>query len=828
MMEPSPTASEPDPSPTDPAMPLMPPPSDPNPSNASPTLQRRRFLIRGLVQGVGFRPFVHATADRLGLAGWVANDPSGVVIEVQGPPDRLDAFRHALLHDAPPLAVLVTITDERIPPDATAVGFTILPSRTGPATTTPVPPDIATCEACLRELFDPTDRRFRYPFLNCTDCGPRFTILERLPYDRPHTTMARFPLCPECLREYLDPHDRRFHAQPIACPSCGPTLWFVPVAMIPRALQDPDSPDGWPCDDAALAQARQALDLGLILAIKGVGGFHFACDARNESAVSRLRVLKGRGDKPFALMVRSIDQARRLAHVNDAEALALSGRDRPIVLLRRQPAPSGSPPLAPSVAPGLDRLGIMLPYAPIHPLLLDEDDDRPLVMTSGNRSDEPIAIANAEALDRLSPIADAFLLHNRPIQVSCDDSVLQVVDHQALPLRRSRGIAPLPLPWPIPDSPTVLAVGAELKGTFCLARPPFALVSQHLGDWGDLATQDAFERSLDHMQTLFQVDPRVIACDLHPDAHSSRWAEHLAATLNRPLVRVQHHHAHAASLLLDHDRVGSSPLLTWVCDGTGYGSDGTIWGGECLLLSGDGARVDRLAHLSPIPLPGGDAAIRHPSRSALAHLWAAGIPWDDDLPCVLATSPAERRVIRHQLETGLNCVATSSMGRLFDAVASLLSVRSSATFEGQAALELEALAALGTPPPDAPPCSFSRQTLPPSGPILLDPAPLWPWLIHHLRRGTPLPHLAAAFHHALANSLASIASDLARSRSLSTVGLTGGVFQNALLASRTVALLRSSGVEVLTHRRLPANDGGLSPGQALVASRQHPSVPSPR
>ncbi|WP_152053699.1 carbamoyltransferase HypF [Tautonia marina] len=794
--------------------------------------QRRRFLVQGVVQGVGFRPFVHATADRLGLAGWVANDPSGVVIEVQGPPDQLLAFRRALRDDAPPLATLVSITDEAIPPDAAAIGFTILPSRADATPITPVPPDIATCDACFRELADPTDRRYRYPFLNCTDCGPRFTILKRLPYDRPHTTMARFPLCPACRREYENPHDRRFHAQPIACPRCGPTLWFVPASDASRAAQHPDSPGSWPRGEAALTQTRQALDLGRIVALKGVGGFHLACDARNEPAVSRLRALKGRGDKPFALMVPSLDHARRLAQVNDAEALALSGRDRPIVLLRRRAEAHDAPsPLAPSVAPGLAQLGIMLPYSPLHSLLFDEHEDaadRPLVMTSGNRSDEPIAIANAEALDRLAPIADAFLLHDRPIQVPCDDSVLQVVNDQPLPLRRSRGIAPLPLPWPIPDGPTVLAVGAELKGTFCLARPPFALVSQHLGDWGDLATQDAFERSLDHMQILFQIDPQVIACDLHPDALSSRWAERLAASLKRPLVRVQHHHAHAASLLLDHDRVGSTPLLAWVCDGTGYGPDGTIWGGECLLLSGDGARFDRLAHLSPIPLPGGDLAIRHPSRSALAHLWAAGIPWDDDLPCVQTTSPAERRVIRHQLETGLNCVATTSLGRLFDAVAALLGVRSSATFEGQAALELESLAALGTPPLNAPPCSFAQRSATPSGPILLDPAPLWPWLIHHLRRGTPLPHLAAAFHHALADALASIASDLARPRSLTTLGLTGGVFQNPLLTTRTASLLRADGFEVLTHRHLPPNDGGLSPGQALVAARQRLHLPSPQ
>ncbi|MEW4568996.1 carbamoyltransferase HypF [Tautonia sp. JC769] len=797
------------------------------PLPSPPLPQRRRFLVRGVVQGVGFRPFVHAAANRLALAGWVANDPAGVVIEAQGPPDRIDAFRRSLQTDAPPLAAIVTLTDEPIPPDPAAAGFAILPSRSGATPITPVPPDIATCENCLRELRDPADRRHRYPFLNCTDCGPRFTILTRLPYDRPHTTMARFPLCPSCRLEYENPADRRFHAQPIACPSCGPTLWFVPVANAPIAQESPDSPAPWPIGDSALTLARQALDLGRIVAIKGVGGFHLACDASNESAVSRLRTLKGRGDKPFALMVPSLDHARRLALVDGAEALALSGRDRPVVLLRRRTDADEALALAPSVAPGLAQLGIMLPYSPLHPLLFDEHDARPLVMTSGNRSDEPIAIDNAEALDRLAPLADAFLLHDRPIRTPCDDSVLRVVDDQPVPLRRSRGIAPLPLPWPIPDGPAVLAVGAELKATFCLARPPFALVSQHLGDWGDLATQIAFERSLDHMQTLFRFDPRLIACDLHPDALSSRWAERLAASLGRPLARVQHHHAHAASLLIDHDRVGTSPLLAWVCDGTGYGPDGTIWGGECLLVSGDGARSDRLAHLSPIPLPCGDLAIRHPSRSALAHLWAAGIPWDDDLPCVLATSPAERRVIRHQLETGLHCVATSSMGRLFDAVAALLGVRSSSTFEGQAALELEALAALCPPPSIAPPCPFARRPPSPPGPILLDPAPLWPWLIHHLRRGTPLPVLAAAFHHALADALASIASDLARPRSLTTLGLTGGVFQNALLASRTASLLRSSGFEVLTPRRLPPNDGGLSPGQALVAVRQHPSAPSP-
>ncbi len=489
----------------------------------SAPLVRRHFRVRGIVQGVGFRPFVFGLAQRHGLTGHVGNDASGVFIEVQGAPEAIAGFHHDLKNQPPPLAVIDEVVTRDIPPREES-GFVIVTSRNQLDARTPVSPDIATCADCLRELFDPADRRYRYPFINCTNCGPRFTILRELPYDRPRTTMAGFPMCPACDREYHDPTNRRFHAQPNACPVCGPRIWWVPAERASEALADAFDFTPWTQAEAALKEAQQALAAGRIVAVKGVGGFHLACDATSAEAVALLRRRKARGDKPFALMAKSLEQVRMYVDVDAEEERLLTGKERPIVLLKRREAPAAARPLAAGVAPGNAFVGFMLPYSPLHHLLLE---DRPLVMTSGNLSDEPIARDNAEALARLATLADAFLLHDRPIHVVCDDSVIRVFEGHEAPVRRSRGFAPFPVAWP-GAGPTILAVGAELKATFCLAQPPYAFESQHIGDMGNLETLAAFERAVAHFQKLYRAEPALLACDLHPDYLSTRWAERFA------------------------------------------------------------------------------------------------------------------------------------------------------------------------------------------------------------------------------------------------------------------------------------------------------------
>lgn len=727
--------------------------------------ERRRIFVRGIVQGVGFRPFLHGLATRLGLTGFVENRSNGVWLEVQGEASAVGKFVEMLRTAPPPLAVIDEIRVEAIEP-IEETGFHIAESVGESEASTPISPDMAICDECLREFLNPNDRRYRYPFINCTNCGPRFTIIRDIPYDRPNTTMVAFRMCATCQAEYDAPDNRRFHAQPNACANCGPRLWFE-----------------------GEGDAQAVLLRGEILAVKGIGGFHLVVDATNEAAVSRLRERKGRRDKPFALMARDLEIVRQYAEVGDAERELLLSRQRPIVLLKRRENTA----LAKSVAPGNPLIGFMLPYAPLHYLLLE---DRPLVMTSGNLSEEPIVWRNEEARARLGPIADAFWMHDRDIHVPCDDSVVTV----AGPIRRSRGYSPMPVKLSV-ERPRTLAVGAELKACFCLTRGDYGYLSQHIGDMENLETVEAFERSLAQMQDLFRCKPERVVCDAHPGYLSTRWARAHAAKCGVPLVEVQHHHAHAMSLMVEHGLKEDEAILAFTFDGTGYGTDGAIWGGEVLVTRYSG--FERVAHLRYTPLPGGDAAVRHPARTALAQLFAAGIEWTDDLPCVRASTPQELRILRQQLTTRSHVSDTSSMGRLFDAVAAVLGLRRSVSYEGQAAIELEALCGRSGREPGYP-ISYAED--------MFDVSPMWTELVADIKRGTGHDKIATRFHW----TIAEVIQHYSRTSRVNRVGLTGGVFQNTYLLNAACYLLNEDGIRTLTHQLVPANDGGIALGQAVA------------
>jgi hydrogenase maturation protein HypF len=775
---------------------------------------RHRLEVRGVVQGVGFRPYVHRLAVELGLSGHVGNDVRGVFVEVEGAPQAVSAFEARLVGGAPPLARVTGVTATAVPV-AGGPGFRIVASRPGgAASTAPVSPDVAVCDDCLGELFDPADRRYRYPFVNCTGCGPRFTVTVRLPYDRPNTTMAGFPLCDRCAAEYHDPTDRRFHAQPLACPACGPTVWFEAARAGGRG---PEAGGGRDATDAAIAAAQGALAAGGVVAVKGLGGYHLACDATSPAAVALLRGRKGRAEKPFAVMARDLGVAARLARVRPAEARVLASPARPIVLLDGRPGT-----LPDGVAPGAALVGVLLPYTPLHHLLLAAGPDV-LVMTSGNLADEPIAHDDADARRRLRSLADGWLVHDRPIHVPCDDSVVRVVDGDELPIRRSRGYAPLPVDLPV-EVPPGLAVGGELKNTFCLAEGGRAWVSQHVGDMGSVESMATFERSIERSQAFHGVTPRCVAADLHPGYHTRAWAEPRAPVL------VQHHHAHAAALMAEHGVAPSERVIAIVFDGTGHGADGAVWGGEVLLARYEG--YERVAHLGYVPLPGGDSAVRHPHRMALAHLWAAGLGWAADLPPVAATSPQEITALRRQLERGVACVPTSSMGRLFDAVASLVGLAQRVTYEAQAAMALEAAASAWAAGDDdgRPGYAFGDPDLDPAvvrgrGPV--DVAPVLRAVVADVRAGRHPGAVALAFHRAVAALVVDVAGRVRERTGVSRVGLTGGVFQNRLLASATRRHLVEAGFDVLVHRVVPPNDGGLALGQAVVAGSGGGQVESP-
>jgi hydrogenase maturation protein HypF len=786
----------------------------------TPTLVRRRVRVSGVVQGVGFRPFVHRLAGELGLTGHVGNDADGVFIEIEGAAPDVACFERRLVDSAPPLARIATVQADPVPPLGER-DFRIADSVAGGPARTFVSPDVAVCDQCVAEMNDPADRRYRYPFINCTNCGPRFTITLRLPYDRPNTTMAGFAMCPECAEEYGNPGDRRFHAQPIACPACGPQVWFEGTA----SAFDGTNPvvEG---TDPALEAAQAALAYGAIVAVKGIGGYHLACDATSGDAVAELRRRKRRPDKPFAVMAADLAAAGQVAvlgeSTHDSVAAGLSGWQRPIVLLRRRP----DSPLSSLVAPGCPDVGIFLPYSPLHHLLFRPVPGssvrlpRFLVMTSGNRSDEPICYDDADARARLGDIADAWLWHDRPIHVPCDDSVVRVEGGVELPIRRSRGYAPLPVSLPF-DARPGLAVGGELKNTVCLVSGRHAWMSQHIGDMGSPETLAAFEHAADQFAEMYQVEPETVAVDAHPMYQTRRWVEeHVAgageehaAGAGRPgrptgMELVQHHHAHIAAVMAEQGVPAGEQVIGFAFDGTGYGSDGAIWGGEVLVAGYD--RFERAAHLGYVPLPGGDATIRKPYRAALSHLRAAGLDWASDLPPVQAAADAELAVLARQLQRGVYCVPTSSMGRLFDAVSSLLGVRHVVSYEAQAAIELEGVAEDGR----ADGCSYRFDRA--GG--LIDPTPVVRGVVADLRSGRRPGGIALAFHAAVAHLVGDTAEDLRRSTGLNRVALSGGVFQNVLLLRLARAELLGRRFEVLSHRVVPPNDAGLALGQAAIAA----------
>jgi hydrogenase maturation protein HypF len=659
-------------------------------------LHGQHIHITGIVQGVGFRPFVYGLAQRLHLTGCVRNTSAGVDIEANGSPAALAAFDQALQTECPPLARIDSIEiDER--PFHNDTQFEIIHSRPIPHAFQPISPDVSVCFDCLRELFDPTDRRYGYPFINCTNCGPRFTIIKDIPYDRPKTTMAAFAMCPRCAAEYHDPTNRRFHAEPIACPDCGPRVWLEFANKATRSLIENKTGETTG-QDTAVQHTRHLLRQGKIVAIKGLGGFHLACDATNRQAVAELRRRKLRRDKPFAVMMPNIETVYRYCEVNDAERKMLLSRQRPIVVLRRR---ATNKTIAPEVAPNQHHLGVMLPYTPLHYLLLKPEAGftNALVMTSGNLSEEPIAYTNAEARERLTLLADAILLHDRDIHLRCDDSVARIIQSPTsnlcypLPTRRARGYAPFPVKLPQAGRP-LLAVGAELKNTFCFTRDNYGFLSHYIGDMENYDTLCAFESAIHHYESLFRIRPQALAYDRHPDYLATRYALKRAEADGLPAIGIQHHHAHIAACMAEHGLTGAQPVIGVAFDGTGYGDDGRIWGGEFLLADYDGYR--RAAHLAYVPLPGGDMAVRGPWRLALAWLQQADIDWEEDLPPVKHTRHELQPVsaldiIHHQIKAGLNAPLTSSMGRLFDAVASLIGIRQTVNYEAQAAIELEAM-----------------------------------------------------------------------------------------------------------------------------------------
>jgi hydrogenase maturation protein HypF len=913
-------------------------------NDSQPIRERRAVQVRGIVQGVGFRPFVYRLALEEALGGFVGNDTDGVTIEVEGPPERLEAFLNRLRSEAPPLARIDSITVHSLPATG-ATGFHIIASESAGQVTTGIPADAATCPDCLRELLDPQDRRFLYPFLNCTNCGPRFTITRRIPYDRPQTSMAVFPMCPECQREYDDPLNRRFHAQPNACSICGPRVWLEitnlshlnrpanpPTRDLREAEANPPTRDlreaeansptrdlreaeaNSPTRDLREAEANsltrnfreaeanspplsntasaaqqssiedahslpaiqvdpitQAIQLlldGQIVAIKGIGGFHLAVDGTNQEAVKRLRQRKQRYGKPLAVMVRDLEAARQLCVLTAEEEALLTTPARPIVLARRHkdsgstqtmgaPGPDfgTGESIADAVAHGIPWLGLFLPYAPLHHLLFADPRVQALVMTSANLSEEPIAIDNDEARARLGPIADAFLMHNREILQRCDDSVAAIVDGAPQLLRRARGYVPLGVPLPF-DAPPLLAVGGHLKNVFTLARGRFAYQSQHMGDLENLTGLDFFRESLDHLMRTFEIAPQAVVHDLHPGYLSTAWAKEWAAQRNLPLVAVQHHHAHIAGCIAEHGLTG--PVIGLALDGTGYGTDGKIWGGELLLIRNEAianpkichpersaaeskdlrllfgadlqrvsdgsvdaspAAFQRFAHLEYVPMPGGEKAIKEPWRMAFAHLRAAGFDVNSEqIMRLLGMQSGDLRVMSRMIERKINVPETSSLGRLFDAVAAVVLGRRTVDYEAQAAIELEGIAE------DEPDRREEGDYVPQlwegerASTAVLRTELIWKAVLKDLWRGVPASRIAARFHAGIAEGFINAAANARIMNGVNQVVMSGGCMHNRRLSRLLRSGLEEEGFEVFQHRQISPGDGGLSYGQIAVAA----------
>jgi len=771
---------------------------EPNRAPEEASLQRRSVAVRGVVQGVGFRPFVYRLAHEEGLAGSIGNDTDGVTIEVEGQEARVEAFLQRLRAELPPLARIDAIAVRNLAATGEA-GFRIVASEVLGRVSTGIPADAATCADCLRELLDRNDRRYRYPFLNCTNCGPRYTITRRIPYDRPQTSMARFTMCAACQAEYDDPANRRFHAQPNACWVCGPMLRFVGCDGAAVEAEDP------------VAACVDRLAAGEIVAIKGIGGFHLSVDATNEAAVKWLRERKHRYGKPLAVMVRDVAAAREICVLTAEEEALMQTSARPIVLVRKREGNG----IAESVAPGIPWLGIFLPYAPLQHLLFALGQVRALVMTSANLSEEPIAIDNDEALARLGGIADAFLMHDRQILQRCDDSVAALVDGAPQLLRRARGFVPLAVPSPI-DAPPLLAVGGHLKNVLALARGRFVYQSQHLGDLENLTGLEFFKESLDHLMRTFEIEPRIVVHDLHPGYLSTGWAKEFARERGLEIIGVQHHHAHVAGCMAEHGLVETIGLAL---DGTGYGTDGKIWGGEVLICRLDG--FERFAHLEYVPMPGGDAAVREPWRMALGVLHTAGFDVESEQVLnLLGAQASEVRVLRRMMERGINSPLTSSLGRLFDAVAALVLNRRVVDYEAQAAIELEGMA---LDEPDR----FEQGSYVPElhgsekgsgGVAVIRTGKMWKAVLDDLWRGVPAARIGARFHAGIAEGFINAAANARIETDINTVALSGGCMHNRRLTRLLRSGLEEEGFEVFTHRQVSPGDGGLSYGQAVIAT----------
>ncbi|MGI9168236.1 MAG: carbamoyltransferase HypF [Pyrinomonadaceae bacterium] len=755
---------------------------------------RSQILVRGIVQGVGFRPFIYSQANRRDLRGRVRNNTTGVLIEVEGNYSDIEQFIADIRSNPPPLSLIESVECSHHLAPADYADFLILESAQQGERFVPISADVSTCDDCLKELFDARDRRYQYPFINCTNCGPRFTIVEDIPYDRAKTTMRDFEMCPDCRAEYENPLDRRFHAEPTACPVCGPQLYLLSADGL-EVGPDVVAPQ----DTVAFVQGL--LLKGRIVAIKGVGGFHLACDALSPEAVEQLRRRKYREDKPFAMMANSVEVVEQHCFVSEAERRLLLSERRPIVLLEKRPDSE----IAQAVAPRVNNLGFMLPYSPLHHLLLN-NLDQPLVMTSGNMSNEPISYDDGEATRRLNKIADYFLLHDRRIHMRTDDSVARIHDGREMILRRSRGHAPEPIRMAFRFERQVLACGAELKNTFCLARDKYAFVSHHIGDLENLETLQSFTEGIDHFKRLFFLEPEVVAYDLHPEYLSTKYALSLDDTATK--IAVQHHHAHIASCMVDNQIDGE--VIGVAMDGLGFGTDGRMWGGEFFVA--DFLEAERVAHLAYVPMPGGAKAIREPWRMAAIYLQHAfGDKFVNlDLPFVKDLEQRGWPTLRSMVATRSNSPETSSMGRLFDAVSSLLGVKAEVNYEGQAAIELEAMADRN--------CAegYEFQISPTEnaiegGPVIRD-------AVEDLLDGFPAAVVSARFHSAVANLIVSMAAKVRNDRKLNRVALSGGVFQNMLLLGKTCEMLRRDGFQVFTHARVPTNDGGISLGQAAVAN----------